>query len=224
MKSPATNQHPVLAIAFGAGLARSAVRRALAPYPHLHPVVEASDFQQLTTVLRSHPLKVLLVFELLPGMARIEDLAPLIPREAPPRLVFTIRPDIPEERLAALLALHPYAVVDIDLGAEDLAQVLHLVLGGMRVYCDAAVALHPTLASRLPASHPHSPLTPREAQLLLLLAHGHPDRVIAERMGVSLRTLYAHLAQVRHKLDATNRVHAVALAISQALISVREPA
>lgn len=56
-------------------------------------------------------------------------------------------------------------------------------------------------------------LTPREAQCLNLAALGVADGAIANRLGVNIRTVRFHLANVRLKLGATNRTQMIARGI-----------
>lgn len=55
-------------------------------------------------------------------------------------------------------------------------------------------------------------LTDREIQVLQLLAEGHPNRVLAERLFVTETTVKAHLRNINTKLAARNRTDAVAIA------------
>ena len=54
------------------------------------------------------------------------------------------------------------------------------------------------------------PLTPREAEVLALLAEGASNKAIARRLGISLHTAKFHVSQLLNKLDATGRTDAVA--------------
>ncbi len=54
------------------------------------------------------------------------------------------------------------------------------------------------------------PLTPREVEVLTLLAEGASNRTIARRLGVSVHTAKFHVGRVLDKLDATGRTDAVA--------------
>ena len=54
------------------------------------------------------------------------------------------------------------------------------------------------------------PLTPREAEVLTLLAEGASNKVIARRLGISVHTAKFHFGQLLDKLDATGRTDAVA--------------
>lgn len=57
-------------------------------------------------------------------------------------------------------------------------------------------------------------LTVRERQCLVLTAHGQTDKDAGELLGISANTVRTHLANVRTKLNAKNKTHAVAKAIS----------
>jgi DNA-binding CsgD family transcriptional regulator len=54
------------------------------------------------------------------------------------------------------------------------------------------------------------PLTPRESEVLTLLAEGASNKVIARRLGISVHTAKFHVGQLIDKLDATGRTDAVA--------------
>ena len=64
------------------------------------------------------------------------------------------------------------------------------------------------------------PLTPRETQVLELVADGLPNKAIAGALGVSDETVKFHLASVFGKLGATNRTDAVRLALRHGLITI----
>jgi DNA-binding NarL/FixJ family response regulator len=64
------------------------------------------------------------------------------------------------------------------------------------------------------------PLTPREIDVLQLLADGLPNKSIAARLEVSDQTVKFHVASILAKLGATNRTEAVRLALRRGLISV----
>jgi DNA-binding NarL/FixJ family response regulator len=64
------------------------------------------------------------------------------------------------------------------------------------------------------------PLTPREVQVLELLAEGLPNKAIAERLGISDQTVKFHVASISGKLGASNRTDAVRRAVRRGLISL----
>jgi len=63
------------------------------------------------------------------------------------------------------------------------------------------------------------PLTPREVQVLELLAEGLPNKAIAARLGVSDQTIKFHVAALSGKLGAANRTDAVRRGVRFGLIS-----
>lgn len=63
-------------------------------------------------------------------------------------------------------------------------------------------------------------LTPRELDVLELMAEGLPNKAIAARLGISDQTVKFHVAAISGKLGASNRTDAVRLAVRQGLISL----
>jgi len=64
------------------------------------------------------------------------------------------------------------------------------------------------------------PLTPREIQVLELLAEGMPNKAIAERLEISDQTVKFHVASISGKLGAANRTDAVRRAVRRGLITL----
>lgn len=64
------------------------------------------------------------------------------------------------------------------------------------------------------------PLTPREIDVLELVAEGLPNKAIAERLGISDQTVKFHVASVAGKLGASNRTDAVRRAVRRGLVTL----
>lgn len=62
-------------------------------------------------------------------------------------------------------------------------------------------------------------LTPRELQILELVALGNSAKEIAQICGIAPRTIECHLDTMRLKLKARNRTHMVAIAMDSAVLS-----
>jgi DNA-binding CsgD family transcriptional regulator len=62
------------------------------------------------------------------------------------------------------------------------------------------------------------PLTPREIEVLELVAEGLPNKAIAERLSISDQTVKFHVASICAKLGAANRTEAVRVAIRRGLV------
>jgi DNA-binding NarL/FixJ family response regulator len=90
------------------------------------------------------------------------------------------------------------------------------LLAGLVAVAAGLVVLDPELADVLPALRDADdlppevgPLTPREREVLALLAEGLPNKLVADRLGVSERTAKYHVAQILAKLGAHSRTEAV---------------
>ena len=64
------------------------------------------------------------------------------------------------------------------------------------------------------------PLTPREVQVLELLAEGLPNKAIATRLHISDQTVKFHVAAILGKLGVANRTEAVRVAVRRGLIAM----
>lgn len=91
--------------------------------------------------------------------------------------------------------------------AALLAGVPGLRLVGRGEAADAAVVLPP---GRSPQADVDVPLTPRELEVLALLAEGASNKMIARRLGISVHTAKFHVGSLIDKLDAVGRTDAVA--------------
>ena len=63
-------------------------------------------------------------------------------------------------------------------------------------------------------------LTPRERDVLLLMAEGASNKAIARRLGISVHTAKFHVGSLLDKLDATGRTDAVAHAARLGVINL----
>lgn len=112
--------------------------------------------------------------------------------------------------------------------ADDLlvAAAVRLVAAGYRVTREAGSAealddFHGDAAEEAPDDASARPvLSPREAEVLALLAEGAPNKVIARRLNISVHTAKFHVAAILVKLGAANRTDAIATAMRQGLVLV----
>ena len=101
--------------------------------------------------------------------------------------------------------------------AELLAGVPGLRLVGAGETADAILVLP------APATSPTDgevPLTPRELEVLALLAEGASNKTIAQRLGISVHTAKFHVGSLLDKLDAIGRTDAVAHAARLGVINL----
>lgn len=73
-------------------------------------------------------------------------------------------------------------------------------------------------------THAPSPLTGRQAEVVRHVADGLSNDEIAELMGVSSRTVQAHVANAMRKVGARNRAHLAVLGIRSGVVPLHPPA
>ena len=101
------------------------------------------------------------------------------------------------------------ALRDIEKGKNVVAQGLTDVLARM-------VQGEP-MAEKDNKDNPFSELTPREMEILCLLADGQSNKVIARNLGISDGTVKLHVKAILRKLEVHSRVEAAVIAVEQGL-------
>jgi DNA-binding CsgD family transcriptional regulator len=119
----------------------------------------------------------------------------------------------PREPLIVALALNDPALAE--RVAAVLAGVAGLRLAAPGEPADLALVAAPIA---LAAGESEPALTPREHEVLSLLAEGASNKTIARRLGISVHTAKFHVRQLFDKLDATGRTDAVAHAARRGVL------
>jgi DNA-binding CsgD family transcriptional regulator len=119
----------------------------------------------------------------------------------------------------------PVIVVAIEIDDTAVVDRLASLLGGVAGLRLAAPGEAATVAlvSRDPravAEPSEIDLTPRERDVLLLMAEGASNKAIARRLGISVHTAKFHVGSLLDKLDATGRTDAVAHAARRGVINL----
>ncbi len=106
-------------------------------------------------------------------------------------------------------------VVAIEIGEAELADRLAALLAdapGLRLAAPGEPADVALVPARGRLQEPDLALTPREVDVLALLAEGASNKAIARKLGISVHTVKFHIASLLDKLDADGRTEAVAQA------------
>jgi len=98
-----------------------------------------------------------------------------------------------------------------DMVRRELIQAIREVSGGRR-YIPAQVG------ARIAENFPRPDITSREVEVLQLIAGGFRNKEVAFRLGVSEATVNAHIKHILAKLNATDRTHAVIVALRRGII------
>ncbi len=114
-------------------------------------------------------------------------------------------------------------VLALEIDDPALADRLAALLGkvsGLRLAAPGEAATA-AIVSRDPRTMPADiALTPRELDVLALMAEGGSNKMIARRLGISVHTVKFHVASLLDKLDATGRTDAVAHAARRGVIEL----
>jgi DNA-binding NarL/FixJ family response regulator len=146
-----------------------------------------------------------------------EELIALAARDGAPAIV-VLAPDLQSVWTGDALRSGISAVLPGDLGARE-------ILAAVRAAAAGLVVLHPQDIPALVAERPlpavqSQMLTPREVQVLAMLAEGHGNKTIAWKLGISEHTAKFHVASILSKLNAGTRTEAVTLGIRRGLILI----
>jgi two-component system nitrate/nitrite response regulator NarL len=151
------------------------------------------------------------VWDVGPGSSGLERLAELEPRGL---RVLAVLAD--ETQASDALGAGARGVVRRDVDASRLAAALQALARGLLVL-DPAMA-ESVLRPRPSAAAPLEPLTPREHEVLQLLAEGLSNKRIAARLGISDHTAKFHVNAIFGKLGAQSRTEALAQAVRLGLV------
>ena len=188
---------------------RAGLRMLLSRYEDLELVGEAADGQAgLEMVGATGPDVVLmdLSMPVLDGVAATRR----ITAEHPDVHVVALTTFADREHVTAAIDAGAIGYLLKDADPEALA-------GGIRAAARGEVPLDPRAAQVLldrrrgneePATRGQADLTPRELEVLELVGHGLSNRLIARRLGISEKTVKAHLTRIFGQIGAADRVQA----------------
>lgn len=197
-------------------LVREGTVQLLQQAPDIIVAGQAGSGEEAVIALESLSPDVALVDVNLPGMSGL-DLA---------RLLLATHPEM---RILIVSAYDEYAFVTqaIEIGvggyllktasAKELVEAVRAVSEGVFVL-DREVSMRLARRSRKDAATPRL-LTPRENDVLDLLALGRSNKQIATEMGLGIRTVEGHVSSVLSKLGVQSRTEAVALALGNRLVN-----
>lgn len=134
-----------------------------------------------------------------------------------------IRHEFPEAKIIALTSFDGdqdiYRALEAGVRGYLLKEMVHTeVLNAIRVVDSGRRLLPQEVSDRLSGYFPQVVLTPREVEVLTLVAQGLANKEVAARLGTASGTVKMHVQNILAKLDATDRTHAVTIALARGII------
>jgi DNA-binding NarL/FixJ family response regulator len=200
------------------------VRAGLAFYldtePGMTVVGEAGDGHQavdeIAVLARSGGAPDVVLMDLLmPGMDGIAATAE-IKRRWPEVEVVAVTSFVDEAKIRGALEAGAAGYLLKDADAPEVATAIRTAVAG-EVHLDAAAAKALTASLRTPPSGA-AELTPRERDVVVLIAQGGTNRQIAARLGVTERTARTHVSNILRKLGLASRTQAAMWAVKEGLV------
>ena len=192
---------------------RNALRLLLDAEPGFEVVAEAGDAEAAVRYVRGHKPTVLILDLNMPGRSSLESVPEI--RKASPKteiVVLTMQNEPVYARRALQAGVRGYVLKEA-ADAELVQAVRSAALGD--------TYLQPTLGAKLAAGADErdgDELSEREQDVLRLIALGHTNAEIAERLYISIRTVESHRAHIQQKLRVTSRSQLVRYALEHGLV------
>ena len=214
------NGKRTLILADDHALVRAGIRALLAGLPNIEVVAEAGDGLEVLELVRHQAVDAVLLDITLPGLNGLEVARQIRVMGGNTRILMLSMHAGPEY-VARALAAGASGYLLKDSAFEELATALEVVWSGRRYLgkaIDAAV-VEQFLANQQAEQPELAVLTPRQRQILQLIAEGKGTRDIATRLSLSIKTVETHRSQLMDRLRIYDVPGLVRLAIRLGLVT-----
>lgn len=204
---------------------RSGLRMLLEAQPDIEIVAEAESGVEAIEQVRAHRPTVILMDIQMPEITGIEATKE-IRKFAPETAILALTMHEDDQYFFEMLQAGASGYVPKRAAPDELLRAIRTVARG-------EVFLYPSLATRLvkdyleqadsgdePAGYDE--LTPREREVLILIAEGLSNAEIAEQLVISIKTVDRHRENIMHKLNLHSRIDLVKYAIRTGLIDLED--
>lgn len=194
------DDHPML---------RNGVKQLISMDPRLQVIAEASNGEQGVELAELHDPDLILLDLNMPGMNGLATLDRLRQTALSGRVVVFSVSNHEDDVVSALKrGADGYLLKDME--PEELLKALHQAAAGQMVLSEA---LTPVLAASLRENRPAverdiQQLTPRERDILKLIAQGLPNKLIACKLTITESTVKVHVKHLLKKMKLKSRVEA----------------
>jgi DNA-binding NarL/FixJ family response regulator len=191
-------------------IVRKALVAMIRQEPDMEVVADAGDGQEAADLWKKHRPDITLMDLKMPGADGVTSIEKIRALDPNARIIVLTTYSGDEDIYRGIRA-GAKAYLLKDMRREDLFRCIHQVHAG-RTVIPAEVAAK--LAERLPAGD----LTPRELDVLRLLALGKPNKLIASDLEISEVTVKSYAQSLFRKLNVLSRTEAIAVATRKGLL------
>ena len=197
------------------------VRQGLRTFLELHDdievVGEAADGEQALDAVAQLEPDVVLMDLVMPGIGGVGAIERLRELGSPARVI-VLTSFLDEDKVLPAVRAGAAGYVLKDTEPAELVRAIRIVDGGEAL-------LHPAVAARVlrevvadaERTQRHAKLTPREREVLGLLARGRPNKAIALDLGVAEKTVKTHVGNILGKLGLADRTQAALYAVREGI-------
>jgi DNA-binding NarL/FixJ family response regulator len=200
-------------------LVRAGLRALLEHLPGIQVVAEAGDGVEALQLVEQHAPDVVLMDVAMPRLNGVEATT-RIARDFPAVRVLIVSMHANEEYVVHALRAGAAGYLLKDATPAELEQAVHAVARGETYLTPAVSAPVVEYLRRVGGEgSPLDRLTPRQREILQLVAEGYRTRDIAQRLCISQKTVETHRAQIMERLDVHDLAGLVRSAIRLGLVS-----
>jgi DNA-binding NarL/FixJ family response regulator len=201
-------------------LFRAGLRALLGTVPDIAVVAEATDGQEAFRLARDRRPHVLLMDITMPGLNGVEA-AERIVREVPETRVIILSMHTGEEYVLRAIRAGAAGYLLKNTEPEELVRAVRQVSRG-EMYLSPPVSRYVVqdyVRRVAPEADPLHRLTPRQREVLQLMAEGHTTKAIATKLEVSVKTVETHRAQLMDRLEIHDVPGLVRFAVRHGLVT-----
>jgi DNA-binding NarL/FixJ family response regulator len=196
-------------------LVRKGIAAILSTESDLDLVAEANTAEEAIRLHREHRPDVTLMDLRLPDRSGIEATR-LIQEESPGAKIIALTSYDGDQDI--------YRALEAGVRGYLLKEMVHTeVIRAIRTVHSGKRFIPLEVTQQLHGFFPEVALTPREIEVLSLVARGLGNREVGNKLGTAPGTVKAHMQSILSKLDAKDRTHAVTLALRRGIIHLHSP-
>jgi two-component system, NarL family, response regulator len=193
-------------------LLRKGIAALVSAEPDMDLVAEASNGTEAIEMFKSHRPDVTIMDLQMPGMGGIEAIDHIV-KEFPDARIIVLTTYSGDVQVVRALKSGARGYLLKGNVHRELPETIRAVHAGQK-------RIPPELVVQLVDHAADEALTPRELDVLRLIAAGNANKQIADQLSIGEASVKSHVANILSKLDANDRTHAVTIGLKRGIIQL----